>query len=131
MILALLINTGHLIFEMSTGQECSTATPEPHDLSTIRHSAVVEVSIVEFEQQVSSYKNHIQIMIVISRRGGNPAYWENKCLVLNECLPINVLPHLPSSGRNWHKIVTPQWAVRLNCSLSTQVVIFYTMPRCN
>ena len=30
---------------MSTGQECSTATPEPHDLSTIRHSAVVEVSI--------------------------------------------------------------------------------------
>ncbi|XP_065900886.1 probable inactive serine/threonine-protein kinase slob2 [Dysidea avara] len=34
---------GHLIFEMSTGQECSTATPEPHDLSTIRHSAVVEV----------------------------------------------------------------------------------------
>lgn len=74
-LLALII-TGHLIFEMSTGQECSTATPEPRDLSTIRHSAVVEVSVVEFEQRVSSYKNHIQVMIVsiISQRGSSPAY---------------------------------------------------------
>ena len=28
---------------MSTGQECVLAMPEPHDLSMIRHSAIVEV----------------------------------------------------------------------------------------
>ena len=37
---------GHLIFEMSTGHECKLAMPEPHDLSIIRHNAVVEVCVV-------------------------------------------------------------------------------------
>ena len=33
-----------LIFEMSTGKECMLAMPEPHDLSTIRHSSIASRS---------------------------------------------------------------------------------------